>query len=477
VLNEVAVRSPGEVPMLTAAANETEVPAVDSEVVEKPALARTGFWTLAKRFFVVGFTISFVMWLWIAEITGVRRLFQRIFGGENYEKVSGPVAWRRAFEMLGPTYVKLGQMIASGDGLFPLRYSDEFRKCLDRVPPFSFETVTATLDRELGKPHGEVFSSIEPKPIAAASIAQVHLATLRNGEEVVVKVQRPGLDPILAADVALMKIYAKILAAIVPHLELANPVGIVEDLATTLAEELDFRREARHMQAFNATLARAGNEIVAAPRVVTEHTTRRVLTMERFIGVRVDDTEAILKSGYDAQEKLLAGIRGWFQTLLLAGFFHGDVHAGNFMLLDDGRIGFLDFGIVGRFDAKERGLILDYVIAFQMKDYEKLADVFVKMGSIQGKDLDRNKFANDLKEAFAPMAYAEEGFRIKDIVPNMMRVAVRHRMRMPREFVLVTKQLVYLDRYAKALAGPTMNVLTDPRVLAFLMADLAAFGG
>ncbi|HVY47643.1 MAG TPA: AarF/UbiB family protein, partial [Minicystis sp.] len=245
----------------------------------------------------------------------------------------------------------------------------------------------------------------------------------------------------------------------------------------TLAEELDFRREAHHMAEFNATLARAGNAEVVAPRVHDALTTARVLTMERFRGVRVDDTAAIVEDGHDkGAEKLLAGIRGWFQTLLLAGFFHGDVHAGNFMVLDDGRVGFLDFGIVGRFDASERALILDYVIAFQTRDFERLADVFVKMGSVSDRGLDRGRFVRDLEAAFTPMIDADDGFRMRDIVPDMLRVAVRHGMRMPRQFVLVTKQLVYLDRYAKAIGGPKMNVLTDPRVLAFLMQDLAAFG-
>jgi aarF domain-containing kinase len=441
------------------------------------AFGPTSVATLVRRFVSVGWTFFWVTLLWLGEVVGLRRALHRVFGaGVAAERVSGPVAWRRAFEALGPTYVKLGQIIASGDGLFPIRYSEEFRKCLDRVPPFAFEHVESTLEHELGRPHAEVFATIEPTPIAAASIAQVHLATLRGGEEVVVKVQRPGLEPILRADVALMRLFAKLLAAVVPHLELANPVGIIEDLAVTLAEELDFRREAEHMRAFNATLAKAGNTGVAAPRVKEELTTRRLLTMERFVGVRVDDTEAILASSQDAQSKLLAGIRGWFQTLLLDGFFHGDVHAGNFMLLDDGRVGFLDFGIVGRFDARQKRLILDYVIAFQTRNYERLTEIFEAMGSIEGGSVDRARFTSDLEGAFAPMIDAADGFRIRDIVPDMMRVAVRHRMRMPREFVLVTKQLVYLDRYAKAIGGPTMNVLTDPRVLAFLMEDLAAFG-
>jgi predicted unusual protein kinase regulating ubiquinone biosynthesis (AarF/ABC1/UbiB family) len=464
--------------MLAAPVAESAAAAADPPMSHAPAaFGPSSVLTLVRRFFRVGWTFFWVTILWLGEVVGFRRVVRRLGGGRvAAERVNGPVAWRRAFEALGPTYVKLGQIIASGDGLFPIRYSEEFRKCLDRVPPFAFEHVEATIEHELGRPGREIFASIKPKPIAAASIAQVHLATLDGGEEVVIKVQRPGLEPILRADVALMRLFAKVLAAVVPHLELANPVGIIEDLATTLAEELDFRREAQHMRAFNATLARAGNTGVAAPRVKDELTTRRLLTMERFVGVRVDDTAAVLASDFDAQGKLLAGIRGWFQTLLLGGFFHGDVHAGNFMLLDDGRVGFLDFGIVGRFDARQKGLILDYVIAFHQRDYGRLTDVFVQMGSIEEGSVDRARFTRDIEAAFAPMVDAADGFKIRDIVPDMMRVAVRHRMRMPREFVLVTKQLVYLDRYAKAIGGPTMNVLTDPRVLAFLMADVAAFG-
>ena len=231
---------------------------------------------------------------------------------------------------------------------------------------------------------------------------------------------------------------ARALAVVVPFLELANPLGIVLDLERTLMEELDFRGEARNMAEFQEIMRLAGNTEVVAPAVHAELTRPRVLVMERFRGWRVDDTAALHASPYDAEAKLLAGIRGWFQCLLRRGFFHGDVHAGNFLLLEDGRVGFLDFGIVGRLDADQKRHITEYVLAFQTRDFGRLADVLVAMGTASPGGVDRERFAAELGKAFAPMVQPGSEARIRDVVPAMMRVGVRNRMRKPREFVLVT---------------------------------------
>jgi predicted unusual protein kinase regulating ubiquinone biosynthesis (AarF/ABC1/UbiB family) len=415
--------------------------------------------------------------LWLVDLGPLRRLWYRARGrSAAYARVTGPVAWRLAFERLGPTYIKLGQMIASGDGLFPPRYSEEFRSCLDAVPPFPFAEVERTLDEEWRRPHRELLVELSPEPLAAASIAQVHTARLRDGREVVVKVQRPGIRARIEADLAIMKVTARVLSVIVPYLELANPLAIVLDLERTLLEELDFRGEARNMAEFDEIMRLSGNTEVVAPAVHGELTRPRVLVMERFRGWRVDDTAALRASPYDGEAKLLAGIRGWFQCLLRRGFFHGDVHAGNFLLLEDGRVGFLDFGIVGRLDAEQKAHITEYVLAFQSRDFARLADVLVAMGSTPASGIDKDLFAAQLRRAFAPMVQPGSEARIRDVVPAMMRVAVKNQMRMPREFVLVTKQLVYLDRYARALGGPGMNVLTDQRVMMAIMEDMARMG-
>ena len=451
--------------------------AVVSGEVEQVRPRGVGFFAAAGRAAAVLWVWLGVGALWLVDAGPLRRLWYRARGrSAAYARVTGPVAWRLAFERLGPTYIKLGQMVASGDGLFPPRYSEEFRRCLDAVPSFAFADVERTLEEEWRRPYREVLASIEEKPLAAASIAQVHAARLRDGREVVIKVQRPGIRERIDADLAIMKVLARGLARVVPYLELANPVAIVLDLERTLHEELDFRGEAANMAEFQEIMRLCGNTEVAAPEVHGELTRPRLLVMERFRGWRVDDTAALFASPYDAEAKLLAGIRGWFQGLLRRGFFHGDVHAGNFLLLEDGRIGFLDFGIVGRLDATQKTHITEYVLAFQSRNFSRLADVLVAMGSTSAERVDRDRFASELAEAFAPMVQPGSEARIRDVVPAMMRVAVKNRMRMPREFVLVTKQLVYLDRYARALGGPTMNVLTDQRVMMAIIQDMAAMG-
>lgn len=399
----------------------------------------------------------------------LRKLWYKLSGrSDEYVRLTRPVWMRLAFEDLGPTYIKLAQLVASSEGLFPKVYSEEFRKCLDRVPPFDFSDVETILHEEFGRPYTEVFASLDPVPVAAASIAQVHFATLQDGTEVVVKIQRPRIRPRVESDVKIMKAIAKTVEAIIPHMELANPVGVVEDFELTIFEELDFQLEATNMEQFNEIMRHIEAETGVAPNVYHDYTTERVLTMERFKGWRVDDTEEILAGPYDAEEKLVNGLRAWFLSVTLHGFFHGDVHAGNLMLLDDGRIGFLDFGIIGRFNERQKGMMIEYFLAFQTGDFRKLARVLTEMGTIDTEKLDLDAFANDLKQAYAPLLtlnYGELNFR--ELLPDILRVSVKHRMRLPREFVLITKQLLYFDRYAKALA-PKLNIFSDPRILGFV---------
>jgi len=381
-----------------------------------------------------------------------------------------PVVVRRSFEDLGPTYIKLGQLVASSQGLFPEAYCSEFRKCLDRVRPFAYADVQRIVREELGRDPSEVFESIDAQPLASASIAQVHAARLKDGKDVVIKVQRPRIDEVVEADLRVLRLAARLMS-VVPIGELANPRGVVEDFEANIREELDFRREAENMAEFNRIMAEHDQSQVAAPRAIAELTTRRVLVMDRFFGSRVDDVEKLREAHFDGEEKLLLGMRAWFQCMILHGFFHGDVHAGNLMALSDGRIGFLDFGIVGRFSRERRDQVTDYLLAFATGDFRKIADVLVAMGSA-GAKVDLDALAKDLAAAYAPMM-ASEGSAMKyaDIIPATMRTAIRHGLRMPRDFVLVVKQMLYFDRYAKVLA-PDLNVFRDPRIIAALTMDV-----
>jgi predicted unusual protein kinase regulating ubiquinone biosynthesis (AarF/ABC1/UbiB family) len=253
--------------------------------------------------------------------------------------------------------------------------------------------------------------------------------------------------------------------------ELVNPVGIVADFAATLREELDFRKEADNLDQFNEIMVKLGHKDVRAPKPVRELTTVRVLVMERFYGTRVDDVEKMKSRGVDAENKLIAGMKAWFQCVLFYGFFHGDVHAGNLMLLDNEDIGFLDFGIVGRFSDKQRAMVTDYIVAFAMGDYKGLAKIIVEMGGVHDK-IDMEGFSKDLEGAYSPMLKLSFGeINYGEMLPQIQKVASRHRMKLPKEFVLITKQMLYFDRYAKLLA-PSLNVFTDPRLVASMMMDI-----
>lgn len=390
---------------------------------------------------------------------------------------AGPAALRAAFEDLGPTYLKLAQLVASSHGLFPEAYCLELAKTLDRVRPFPFDEVRTILAEELGAPHERFFARIDDEPLASASVAQVHAAQLLDGREVVCKVQRPNIAARVRADVRILRVLAELLS-LWPTARLANPRGIVADFERTIEEELDFLREADHIEEFNRLMASAPAPLrdqARAPRVERPLTTRRLLVMERFHGCRVDDVAELRRRGVDAEDRLITGMRAWFRCLLVHGFFHGDVHAGNLMLLDDGALGFLDFGIIGRFSSDTRRLVTEYLLAFAARDYPRLASLMAKTmeADDSGRTVDDvEALARDLEETLGPLfGLSLSELRAGELVPQIVAVASRHGLRLPRELILVTKQMLYFDRYAKILA-PRLNVFTDPRLVASIAQDL-----
>jgi aarF domain-containing kinase len=411
-------------------------------------------------------------WLWVFDVLRIRKLVLVATGrGAKSQRLTRPALLRMWCEDMGPTFIKFGQIIASSAGMFPDPYVKEFQKVLDRVKPFPFEDVVRTLDQELGAEKAAHLVKVEPKQLASASIAQVHTAELRDGTKVVIKVQRPGIIARCMADMKLMRMSARLLASLRKNVELANPVGVVDDFTKTLTEELDFRKESANLDKFNEIMRELGHKNIRAPVPHREYITRKVLVMERFNGLRVDRYDEIRARGLDGEGLLVAGLRAWFQCVVFYGFFHGDVHAGNLMLLDDGDIGFLDFGIVGRFDDKARYLVTDYMIAFASGNYKRLGEIICEMaGTPPGLNFD--EFVKDLGETYKPLltlSFAEVNYA--DFLPGIQRVATRHRVKMPNEFILITKQLLYFDRYAKALA-PKLNVFTDPRLVLGMMQDI-----
>ena len=419
------------------------------------------------------FSLYFTKYLLIAlgQKLGLRRLRARL-AGRPYEPLTREAGVRLFCEDMGPTFVKFGQIVASSGGMFPEKYTKEFQKVLDRVRPFSYEEVRQILDEELGERASQL-EDIEEIPLAAASIAQVHTAQLTDGTKVVLKVQRPGIEKLIDADIRVMLLVSRIATRLFPRrTEFMNPVGFVEDFGATLREEIDFKKEAENLARFNEIMREHGYQDVRAPVPQWGLTTSRVLVMERFIGTRVDNEVEIRERGLNGEDKLIRGLRAWFQCVVFHGFFHGDVHAGNLMVLESGDLGFLDFGIVGRFDDQQRRLVTDYVVSFATGDYKTLARTIIEMGGVKHPNLDLDGFVAGLKKAYGPLLTMSFGdVNYADMIPRINEVAREHRMIMPREFILILKQMLYFDRYAKILA-PKLNVFSDPRLVMGLIQDV-----
>jgi ubiquinone biosynthesis protein len=373
----------------------------------------------------------------------------------------------QTFADLGPTYVKFGQIIASSPGAFGEQLSREFRSLLDRVPPADKDEVYKLFVEDLGAEPSELFATFEEEPFASASIAQVHFATLRSGEEVVVKIQRPGIRRRIAADLQILKRFAQAveLAKLGRRLSAQD---VVADFSDNLAEELDFRLEAQSMDAWVSHLhASPLGRNIRVPQVYWDFTSHRVLTMERVNGIRIDDAAAIRKAGFDGVELVKALLFSLFEGGLRHGLFHGDLHAGNLYVDDEGRIVFFDFGIMGRIDPRTRWLLRELVYALLVKkDHAAAGKIVVLMGAV-GTIKPEAQAAKDLEAFSNPLTMKSLGdMSYADIGRQLSTLADAYDVKLPRELVLIGKQFLYVERYMKLLA-PRWQMMSDPQLTGY----------
>lgn len=373
----------------------------------------------------------------------------------------------QTFADLGPTYVKFGQIIASSPGAFGESLSREFRGLLDRVPPADSDAVHKLFVDELGADPADLFAKWDETPFASASIAQVHYATLHSGEEVVVKIQRPGIRRRVAADLQILKRFAQAveLAKLGRRLSAQD---VVADFSANLAEELNFRLEAQSMEAWVSHLhvSPLGKNI-RVPNVYWDFTSDRVLTMERVQGIRIDDVAAIRKAGFDGTELVKALLFSLFEGGLRHGLFHGDLHAGNLYVDDQGRIVFFDFGIMGRIDPRTRWLLRELVYALLVtKDHAAAGKIVVLMGAV-GTVKPEAEAAKDLEKFATPLTMSTLGdMSYADIGKQLSTLADAYDVKLPRELVLIGKQFLYVERYMKLLA-PKWQMMSDPQLTGY----------
>ncbi|EXF22761.1 TPA: AarF/ABC1/UbiB kinase family protein [Acinetobacter baumannii] len=386
------------------------------------------------------------------------------------DKPSNAKLMRETFESLGSTYIKLGQFIASTPSLFPREYVEEFQGCLDQTPTLPFSYIQGVLTSEFeGRDLSQIFSYIDETPLASASIAQVHAAKLTTGEDIVIKVQKPGVETILYTDLNVVHWAAKLLERAVPKIKFAALSDIVDEIKTRMVREVDFIEEAQNLDDFVEYLNISQNQAATAPKVYHQFSTRRVLTMQRLYGVPLTDFSVVKQYAKDPSQVLITAMNTWFGSLMLCKSFHADLHAGNLMLLEDGRVGFIDFGIVGQLKPEVWTACIAFMDALQKTDYQAMAENMLKMGMTHNK-IDVQVLAQDLERLFNGVLMADpqqilasNPADLNDIMMDMVAVGERHGIKFPRDFALLFKQMLYFDRFMRVLA-PYTDIYADQRL-------------
>jgi aarF domain-containing kinase len=380
---------------------------------------------------------------------------------------------RELFEALGTTYIKFGQFIASSPSIFPKEYVEEFEQLLDQTKPISFGTIKKIISEDLKQPINQIFSHIEQQPLASASIAQVHAATLVTGEKVVLKVQKPGVQAIITADLNTVYILVRLLEFMLPNTDRDALAGIVSEMYQAMIDECDFVKEAQHIKVFRHFLDTSNINTVVAPKVYEKASGLRVLTMERFYGCALTDKDASEKSQGDPAKALFAALNVWFASLMKCEIFHADLHSGNMMLFEDGRVGFIDFGMVGRVSPETWQAMFSLFKGLSEQDYARVADAMLTVGMTR-KNIDQQQLSRDIEHVFLSMnslskedLMANDSLNINpavnDIINTLGEVARNHGIRFPRSFTLLLKQFLYFDRYIQIL-DPDANLFDDERI-------------
>jgi len=377
---------------------------------------------------------------------------------DRFKKLSRAQRVRMAFEELGPTYIKFGQILSTRPDLIPPQFTQEFSKLQDKVPSFAFSEARRTIEAEFGSPPEELFDVFEETPFASASIGQVHRARLPDGETVAVKVQRPGIKKIIEVDLEIMLHLATLMERNIEEMSLYRPVKIVEEFARTLEKEIDYTIEATSMERFGRNFL--DNPMIYIPKVFRDTTSERVITMELVEGIKVSEIDRIEKAGYDREVITVRGTDFILKQVFEHGFFHADPHPGNIFILPDNVICLLDFGMTGTVDRQTREDFVNLIDSVVQKHESRLTQVLLRLTSWEHEP-DIRLLEKDVADFMGQHLYKPlKDIEIGKLLNNLLELVSRHRLMLSPDIFLMLKTLTTIEGVARVL-NPSFDMVSQ----------------
>lgn len=368
---------------------------------------------------------------------------------ERLERLTRAERVRMALEELGPTYIKLGQVLSTRPDLVAVEFVNEFAKLQDKVPAFRFEDFKETIENELNRPIELLFAELDTEPLASASIGQVHKALLYSGDEVAVKVQRPGIEKVVEVDLEIMLHLATLAERHIEELAFHNPVRIVEEFARTIEKEMDYTIEAGSMERIAAQVL--SDNTVYVPKVYRDLSTKKVLVAEFINGIKVSETEALCEAGLDCRLITDRGADILLKQIFVYGFFHADPHPGNIFVLPDNVICLLDFGMMGAVDRGTREMFVTLVDSIIHRDESRASQVLVRL-SDWDEEPDLVQLEKDVTDFIARHLYRPlKEIKLAKLLQHLLELATKNRMRIPPDIFLMLKALAQVEGVARSL--------------------------
>jgi ubiquinone biosynthesis protein len=382
---------------------------------------------------------------------------------KDIERLTQPQRLRLALEELGPTFIKFGQLLSTRPDIVPKEYSLELQKLQDKVPSVGTEAIREQIEKEIGTTIEEAFARFDNEPMAAASIAQVHRGQLKSGEEVVFKVRRPGVQKVIETDLDILMGLAYLIENHIPAGELYDPTGLVKEFRRTVYREMDFAREGYTMDRFAANFD--GDPTIYVPRVFWDFTCETVLTMEYVSGTKISHFELLQNQGLSLTEIAAKGANAFLKQVFDYGLFHGDPHPGNLMVLENGTICMLDYGMVGRLSEELKIQLTELLLALLQRDVDRIISQLLYAGelldesNLKSLKRDLSEFIDDYYDILL------QNIKVGKLLIDFIDILTEYRIKFPPDLLLLARALIAMEGLGRQL-DPHFNMIDSIRPFA-----------